>query len=389
MKSFKTAIFLPFIIWCFVIPQHDIIAQKKEVTVTYEQLKEEKGFVFYAENTALIPYYIQFNFSELVNLMASEDIKTYIPTIFPGQKVEVLQLKVKEAGKSSKFNFNYLFTIGNTQVAPDLDHAYWLPYQHAKRVKVGQGYNGPGTHKGVNAIDFNLQIGDTVYATRDGVAFDLKEDSNVGGYDISFDKKGNYLSVYHSDGTYAKYVHLNKNGVLVKKGEKLKAGQPIAISGNTGYSSGPHLHLVIYHNDQFQNKSLAVKYLNRKEEAFIPTSGQAYYGYHTGKGAFSVEDETTFDLESYQKYRKPSKLNNEVKVDTEQYGDYVIVFSDNGYNKDFNGQLQVELQNMESTEPLPLDFRSPARSKIYLTTLRPVDPSQEYSYRLSIKVKNN
>jgi murein DD-endopeptidase MepM/ murein hydrolase activator NlpD len=44
----------------------------------------------------------------------------------------------------------------------------------------------------------------------------------------------------------AHYVHLNLNGAIVEVGDKVKVGQPIAISGMTGFTTIPHLHLVIY-----------------------------------------------------------------------------------------------------------------------------------------------
>ncbi len=48
--------------------------------------------------------------------------------------------------------------------------------------------------------------------------------------------------VRHVDGTVARYIHLKKNGVLVRLGNKVRQGQKIALSGNTGQTGGPHLH---------------------------------------------------------------------------------------------------------------------------------------------------
>ena len=52
----------------------------------------------------------------------------------------------------------------------------------------------------------------------------------------------------HDAGTYAIYAHLNTNTIRVKPGDRVRRGQYIADSGNTGYSSGPHLHFAVVRN---------------------------------------------------------------------------------------------------------------------------------------------
>lgn len=54
--------------------------------------------------------------------------------------------------------------------------------------------------------------------------------------------RANFVCVQHSDGTYARYFHLSRNGVRVKKGDRVAAGDILGLSGNTGFSSAPHLH---------------------------------------------------------------------------------------------------------------------------------------------------
>lgn len=83
-------------------------------------------------------------------------------------------------------------------------------------------------HKGV---DLNIRLNDTIYAAFDGKVrltnFEAK------GY-------GNYVILRHPNGLETVYGHLNK--FLVKANQTVKAGQPIALGGSTGRSTGPHLH---------------------------------------------------------------------------------------------------------------------------------------------------
>ena len=52
----------------------------------------------------------------------------------------------------------------------------------------------------------------------------------------------NFVFVDHGDGTFARYYHLDRDGALVAPGDAVAAGQPIARSGDSGASAGPHLH---------------------------------------------------------------------------------------------------------------------------------------------------
>lgn len=89
------------------------------------------------------------------------------------------------------------------------------------------------------AYDFDLPIGAIITATRGGrVVFveDRYEDGDVGL------EKTNYIAIHHGDSTFARYAHLTHKGSFVNVGDKVKRGQPIGRSGNTGLSGFPHLH---------------------------------------------------------------------------------------------------------------------------------------------------
>lgn len=80
-------------------------------------------------------------------------------------------------------------------------------------------------------IDLKLQVGDTVRAAFSGKVRLTKYEGRGYGY---------YVVVRHDNGLETVYGHLSK--FLVKPGQRIRAGQPIALGGNTGRSTGPHLH---------------------------------------------------------------------------------------------------------------------------------------------------
>ncbi|MFD8211813.1 M23 family metallopeptidase [Streptomyces sp. NPDC059695] len=86
--------------------------------------------------------------------------------------------------------------------------------------------------------DFAVPVGTPVKAAAAGTV--VKAGPNGGGDGPAY---GNAIVVRHANGTYSQYAHLSK--IQVGIGTKVGAGQQIALSGNTGNSSGPHLHFEI------------------------------------------------------------------------------------------------------------------------------------------------
>lgn len=107
------------------------------------------------------------------------------------------------------------------------------------------------------AVDFTMPVGTGVFAMRDGVVVAVEEshpDLPVGAdgqtspppTDADRDK-ANIVRVRHADGTFAQYVHLKQNGVDVAVGDAVTAGTTkLGDSGNSGHSTGPHLHVVVF-----------------------------------------------------------------------------------------------------------------------------------------------
>lgn len=92
-----------------------------------------------------------------------------------------------------------------------------------------------GIHDG-NAVDFGAPVGTPVVAAADGVVTIAKSSGYNGGY-------GEYIVITHPAGSQTLYGHLSSVGVSV--GDHVTEGQQIGRSGNSGLSTGPHLHFKI------------------------------------------------------------------------------------------------------------------------------------------------
>ncbi len=114
---------------------------------------------------------------------------------------------------------------------------YVLPYPVGQHYQVYQGNCTWGGHHGPYqySYDFLMPIGSLVTAARSGVVVAIEEGFADGGL------VENWVAIQHVDGTVAAYSHLHS--LLVHTGDRVQAGDPVGLSGNTGQTGGvPHLH---------------------------------------------------------------------------------------------------------------------------------------------------
>ena len=86
------------------------------------------------------------------------------------------------------------------------------------------------------AVDYGVSVGTPVKAAADGVVMTTKNLSS---------SYGTYVVIQHANGLQTYYAHGKSGSISVEPGEIVKQGQQIMLSGNTGNSSGPHLHFEV------------------------------------------------------------------------------------------------------------------------------------------------
>lgn len=131
----------------------------------------------------------------------------------------------------------------------DSSFIYHLPYEENKSHLLIQGYFSKYTHKNRAALDFKMKKGTKICAIRDGVVIRVKEDGDKGGGNVKYRSYGNVIVIQHDDNSRSGYWHLQYNGAFVNIGDTVKAGQVIGLSGKTGYTYFPHLHLIVWKSD--------------------------------------------------------------------------------------------------------------------------------------------
>jgi murein DD-endopeptidase MepM/ murein hydrolase activator NlpD len=142
---------------------------------------------------------------------------------------------------------------------------------------VSQAYPEQLTHVDPSswyAVDFEMPVGTGVHAARGGTVVETAANFQGAGTDLETDgSRANLIRVLHDDGTMALYAHLNRSSIRVAPGERIERGQYIADSGNTGFSTGPHLHFVVLRNRGGAIVSVPVEFAAIDGSGVVLTSG--------------------------------------------------------------------------------------------------------------------
>lgn len=170
---------------------------------------------------------------------------------------------------------------------PSARHAdgagYRAPFAAGATYPITQTYPDAGTHlprDSRHAVDIAMPVGTDIMAARGGVVFDVASTSFKGGPDDNeYADLANLVRILHDDGTFAVYAHLNWNTIRVQPGDRVTTGQYIADSGNTGISSGSHLHFAVQRNLGMRVESLPVAFRGPAAARVLPVTGRLLTAY--------------------------------------------------------------------------------------------------------------
>lgn len=247
-------VFIVFLFFLLTITSYATIDAK----VYYE--KSEKGYKILAENNEFCPVSFKINF-KTSNLKLKEANNSIYVIPARTKNFEVTILDIVSANKPYSIGFSSIMNYGDaTLKLLTSNYIYDLPFKKGSEFLISQGYNGSFSHTNENSLDFNMPEETEIYSAREGVVVFVEQSNSKNCQSKDCSKFNNYIVVFHSDGTFAAYVHIMKNGAVVKAGDKITRSQLIGYSGNVGWSNGPHLHLVIYKQDFDRQITLKTKF---------------------------------------------------------------------------------------------------------------------------------
>lgn len=214
-------------------------------------------YLAWADNRLAGPIEVMVQFSRNDNIVGTPALPARA-TVAAGGSSLVSVLTGDDSGQNGSFELRMEALPGDPNARPK-DVEYLLPLRQPT-FRIGQGYGGSFSHQDEQnryAVDFAAEIGTTVLAAREGVVMQVESDFDRAGLNQeAYGGRANFVRILHDDGAMSLYAHLKPEGVLVRVGQRVRAGQPIGLSGNTGFTTGPHLHFVVQVNRGMRLQSL-------------------------------------------------------------------------------------------------------------------------------------
>lgn len=240
-----------------------------------------------ARNRYMTPVVMRWTLTALDNLTPVTPIEGVVllpPADKPyglGPQVVLAELELGDHTAAYQRELAFRARFGDPRVEP-APYPYRLPYPTGLTFSVLQGFHGMFSHRGSSeyAVDFDCPVATTVLAARPGIVVAANASALRSGttHEYLDYKRTNFVIVQHDDGSLGEYMHLSPSGVEVKPGQSVTRGQPLALSGNTGYSSTPHLHFQVMTaaTDGINARSFPFKLATGPDRVEEPVQGRRY-----------------------------------------------------------------------------------------------------------------
>lgn len=196
----------------------------------------------------------------------------------PGETRTAGRFVILDAEAPHRYQMKWSVLSGNPKAVHDDRWHYRMPFGGHHPIEISQGYDGRFSHKGASAyaLDFPMPRGTPILAARGGTIVEVIDDEVASGVRTGESEGDNRVVVEHADGTFAAYAHLEPGGPA-RVGQRVQSGDRIGLSGDTGFSTGPHLHFEVYkiRNDGHR-QTLPVRFWNGTQAGFTALEGVRY-----------------------------------------------------------------------------------------------------------------
>lgn len=233
---------------------------------------EERHPQFYIRNDYAGPVEVEVDFSDRDNVQATPDLPRRF-VVAPGKSDTLFEVSGINELESWRLAVKYSYIIGSPLAHYRSTASYLPPIVPNTSFQISQAFGGSFSHTDAQnkyAVDIAMPIGTPVYAARSGIVLEAEDDFYKGGTNKAYSSEANNIRILHDDGSMAIYAHLELEKAQVYPGLTVAAGQLIGYSGNTGFSSGPHLHFAVQINKGMELVSVPFTFINQQGQPEEP-----------------------------------------------------------------------------------------------------------------------
>ncbi|TDJ34777.1 MAG: M23 family metallopeptidase [Gammaproteobacteria bacterium] len=258
-------------------------AVQVQPTVTVFHRLVGREIRLFAQNDFYAPVEVELTLDELRNVTLPPPEQSLHFVLEPQSETLLLTFDALEYATSPVIAYHYRYLPGDPESRHQPDQPYRAPFAVANSHVISQVFPYATTHMTADAhyaLDIVMPVGTHIYAARGGTVFEVASTNFRGGLDAAQDgAAANLIRILHEDGTYSVYAHLNWNTIRVNPGDIVERGEYIADSGNTGFSSGPHLHFAVIRNAGMQPMSVPITLEGPNRTAIVPKMGSTLTAY--------------------------------------------------------------------------------------------------------------
>lgn len=236
------------------------------------QSGDERHPQYYIRNDYAGPVEVEVEFTERDNVRATPDLPRRF-VVEPGKSDPVFEIAGVNESESWRLALRYRYIIGKPLSNYSSTTSYLPPIAPNASFQISQAFGGSFSHtdeQNKYAVDIVMPVGTPVYAARSGVVLEAEDDFYKGGTNKAYSSEANNIRILHDDGSMAVYAHLELEKAQVYPGLAVMAGQLIGYSGNTGFTSGPHLHFAVQINKGMELVSVPFNFINQMGQAEEP-----------------------------------------------------------------------------------------------------------------------
>ena len=255
-------------------------AMNPKVSVTHRLADGQ--IQFHATNEFHAPVEIMLAFDRVENVELPPPMESLRWVVDPRSRSELLRLDALDNGAAS-VRYRFIYLHGDPEANHRPDRPYRVPFAIANKFTISQAFPVNLTHNtpdSYHAVDIAMPVGTDIYAAREGTVVEVASTNYRAGPDPREQgASANIIRILHDDGTFGLYAHLNWNTIRVRPGARVKRGEYIADSGNTGFSTGPHLHFVVMRNSGMRAESIPVVFEGPNGSRVFPSLGLELVAY--------------------------------------------------------------------------------------------------------------